>query len=161
MRRILAGLVLILMLTGGAAAGPLRDGAIAYQSGDYATALRHWRPLARQGNADAQFQLGSLYSSGLGVPQDYVEAAKWYRLAAEQGEADGHFGLGLLYLKGFGVPKDFVLAHMRFNLAASQYPGTQAKKRDEAVKLRDAIASKMTPEQIAEAQKLAREWKPK
>jgi TPR repeat protein len=83
-KRILAGVVLTLMLTGGAAAGPLEDGERASRTGDYATALRLWRPLAEQDDADAQNNLGLMYRNGQGVPQDYAEAVKWYRLAAEQ-----------------------------------------------------------------------------
>jgi len=78
MRCILAGVVLTLMLTSGAGAGPLEDGERASRAGDYATALRLWRPLAEQDDADAQNNLGLMYRNGQGVPQDYVEAVKWY-----------------------------------------------------------------------------------
>jgi tetratricopeptide (TPR) repeat protein len=110
MRRILAGLVLILMLTGGAAAGPFEDGVAAHERGDYATALRLWRPLAEQGTADAQYKLGVMYAKGRGFPQDYAEAAKWFRLAAEQGDADAQFDLGFMYERGEGVPQDYAEA---------------------------------------------------
>jgi TPR repeat protein len=80
---------------------------------------------------------------------------------AEQGYANAQYNLGLMYSKGQGVPQDYVRAHMWFNLSASRWPATEAERRDKAVKLRDIIASRMTPAQIAEAQKLAREWKPK
>jgi TPR repeat protein len=83
---------------------------------------------------------------------------KWYRLAAEQGYALAQNNLGFMYAKGQAVPQDHVLAHMLFDLAASRL---EAEERDMAIKNRDIVASKMTPEQIAEAQKLAREWKPK
>ena len=100
-----------------------------------------------------------MYDNGQGVPQDYDEAAKWYRKAAEQGYATAQFNLGSAYGKGWGVPHDLVQAHMWLNLAASRYrPGTERAK---AVKNRDIVAEKMTPAQIAEAQRLAREWKPK
>ena len=80
-------------------------------------------------------------------------------LAAEQGQADAQIALGFMYYFGHGVPQDYVQAHMWSNLAASGYiPG---KTRDQSVKDRDIVAEKMTPAQIAEAQKLAREWKPK
>ncbi len=197
MRRILTGLVLILMLTGGAAAGPLEDGIAAYERGDYATALRLWRPLAEQGNAFLQYNLGLMYTKGQGVPrdhaeaikwyrlaaeqgyaaaqsnlglmyekgrgvpQDYAEAAKWYRLAAEQGYAHAQFNLGLMYAKGQGVPQDDVQAYMWFYLAAERFSAPEAENRDQAVKYRDIVASEMTPVQIAEAQRLAREWRPK
>ena len=89
MRRILAGVVLALLLTGGAAAGPLEDGAAAYQRGNYATALRLWRPLAEQRNGIVQSLLGFMYAKGQGVPQDDTEALKWYRLAAAAQTASG------------------------------------------------------------------------
>ncbi|MGB7369299.1 MAG: sel1 repeat family protein, partial [Methylovirgula sp.] len=69
------------------AAGQFEDGLAAFKRSDYATALRLWRSLADQGNADAQYNLGVMYANGQGVPQDYAEAAKWYRLAADQGNA--------------------------------------------------------------------------
>jgi TPR repeat protein len=102
MRRILAGLVLILMLTGGVAAGPFEDGGAALKRGDYAEALRLWRPLADQGHADGQLKLGNIYGRGQGVQRDYAEAVKWYRLAAEQGNALAQFNLGIMYRRGLG-----------------------------------------------------------
>ena len=160
--RILAGIVMALILTGCDGAGPYEDGLAAYERGDYATALRLWRPLAEQGNAGAQHILGLMYDSGQGVPQDLAEAVKWYRLAAEQGYGSAQLNLATMYARGDGVPPDYVQAHMWFNLAASGLPSSIVPKdRDKAVKYRDIIASNMTPAQIAEAQKLAREWKPK
>ena len=71
------------------------EGFGGLHAGDYATALQEWRPLAEQGNADAQYNLGVMYDNGQGVPQDYAEAVKWYRLAAEQGYATHNTILGL------------------------------------------------------------------
>lgn len=102
LKRIIAGVVLTLMLTGGAAAGPVEEGVAAYKRGDYATALRLWRPLAEQGDAGARRHLGTMYFKGQGVPQDDVEAVKWWRLAAEQGHADAQYNLGVSYAKGKG-----------------------------------------------------------
>jgi hypothetical protein len=65
-----------LALFGLVVAGPLEDGKAAYKSGDYATAVRLLRPLADLGNADAQNNLGAIYYSGHGVPQDYAQAAE-------------------------------------------------------------------------------------
>ncbi|MCH8098520.1 MAG: sel1 repeat family protein [Proteobacteria bacterium] len=86
----LAGLALIAALCTGVTLGltapawaGVDEGVVAYNRGDYATALREWRPLAEQGDAEAQFNLGLMYYKGRGVPQDYAEAVKWYRLAAE------------------------------------------------------------------------------
>ena len=128
---------------------------------DYAEAVKWHRKAADQGDAFAQSILGFLYGDGQGVPQDYVQAAKWYRLAAEQGQAFAQNNLGLMYRKGQGVAQDYVQAHMWFNLAAARLPALDTKDRDRAVKNRDLVAAKMIPAQIAEAQKLAREWKPK
>jgi TPR repeat protein len=115
--------------------------------------VKWYRLAARQGNATAQFNLALIYANGRGVPQNYAEAVR-YRLAADQGDAEAQNNLGLLYAYGNGVTQDYVTAHMWFNLSAAQGDG-------EAVKSREAVARRMTPAQIAEAQKLAREWKPK
>jgi Sel1 repeat len=88
-------------------AGPPEDWQAAYNRGDYATALRLIKPLATQGNAYAQNNLGFMYHEGHGVAKDYKEAVKWYRLAAEQGNADAQTNLGGAYQNGFGVPKDY------------------------------------------------------
>ena len=137
----------------------LDEGAAAYKRGDYATALREWRPLAEQGNANAQFNLGFMYRNGLGVPQDYAKALQWYRKAAKQGVAEAQYNLGIMYGNGEGVPQDYAQAHMWSNLAASSFP--LGEDRDRAAKNRDIVAERMTPAQISEAQKLAREWRPK
>jgi len=193
LRKIL--LVLFVCVAGPAVAGPLDDGLDAAQKGDYATALRLWRPLADQGDAIAQNNLGVMYAKGQGVPQDYVQAVEWYRKAAEQAYATGQYNLGAMYDSGEGVPKDYARAmswyrkaadqgeaqaendlgvmydegkgvaqdytqaHMWFNLAAANLP--EKAGRDKAVSNRDRVAAKMTPAQITQAQKLAREWKPK
>ncbi len=135
------------------------DYAAAFQRGDYATAIRDLRPLAEQGNAEAQHYLGFMYFKGLGVPEDDAEAMKWFRKAAEQGHAGAQHNLGFMYFKGRGVPQDYVQAHMWNNLAASRSP--LGEYRDISVKGRGFVAERMTPAQISEAQKLAREWKPK
>jgi TPR repeat protein len=102
-----------------------------------------------------------MYDNGQGVPQDYTEAMKWYRLAADQGNASAQNNLGAMYGDGQGVPQDYIQAHKWHNLAASRFSGSEKDARDRAVKNRDLVATKMTPDQTAEAQKLAREWKPR
>jgi hypothetical protein len=102
----------------------------------------------------AQCNLGLMYAKGNGAPQDYAEAVKWFRRAAEDGYVKAQYNLGVAYEKGDGVEKDFVLAHMWFNLAAVQ-GDSDAKKQE------DLVARQMTAAQIAEAQSLARVWKPK
>jgi tetratricopeptide (TPR) repeat protein len=96
------------------------DGMAAYNRGDYATALKLWRPLAERGNADAQVLLGDMYSEGHGVPQDDAEAVNWYREAAEQGNAMGQQSLGDSYNSGFGVPQDYAEAVKWYRRAAEQ-----------------------------------------
>ena len=127
-----------------------QKGVTAYESGDYATALREWTPLAEQGNANAQYNLGAMYTKGKGVSQDYKTAVKWYRLAAKQGFALAQGNLGAMYAFGNGVLKDYVRAHMWGNIAATN--GNEL-----GAKLRDDFEKKMTPADISTAQKLARE----
>src|SRR6476659_170103 len=116
--RIIAVLLLMLSFAASGAAGPSEDADAAMKRHDYKTALRLIRPLAEQGDANAQYNLGVFYDNGLGVPQDRIRAYMWLSLAAMQG-------------------------------------------RERAAAFRDLIARLMTPGQIAEAQKLASEWKRK
>jgi uncharacterized protein len=147
-------LILFLGLATPVAAGSLEDGKAALAHGDFATAMQLWRPLADHGVAEAQFGLGVLYAKGDGVPQDYAAAVGWYRKAADQGFTFAQFSLGFMYATGRGVPQDYVRAYMWTNLAA-------ARGVSDAIESLNIIASKMSPAQIAEAQKLASEWKPK
>jgi TPR repeat protein len=130
-------------------------------SRDYREALRWFGAAADQNNASAQFSLGALYEKGYGVKQDYVEAVKWYRKAADKGDAAAQLNLGIMYYHGRGVAQDYVEGHQWLNLAASRFLPSEAEKRGRAIKNRDIVAKKMTLSQIAEAQKLAREWKPR
>lgn len=118
---------------------------------DNVEAAKWYRMAAEQGDATAQSNLGGMYAKGLGLPQDFVLAVKWYRQAAEQGHANAQFNLGYRYYTGEGLIQDYVQAHMWANLAAAQNIVV-------AKTLRDGIAQKMTPSQLAEAQRLAREW---
>ena len=90
---------------------------------------------------------------------DYTTALQIWRSLADQGHADAQFNLGVMYDDGQGVAQDYVQAHMWFSLAASRFSAAEKNNRDSAISNRDRLALKMTPEQIAEAQKLAREWK--
>ena len=117
LKHVAAAIILVLGFAAPAAAGPLEGADAALKRRDYATAVRLNRPLAEQGDANAQYNLGTFYDNGLGVPQDKVRAYMWFSLSATQG-------------------------------------------REGAAAFRDLIARRMTPAQIAEAQKLAREWKP-
>ena len=125
-------------------------GVAAVQSGDFATALREWTPLAKQGDADAQFSLGVMYEKGEGVAKDNKAAVKWYTLAAEQGLVNAQFNLGVMYANGTGVIKDNVYAHLWWNIAASFGD-------EDASENRDVIAEQMTLVQLKKAKNLAHE----
>ena len=181
--------ILFLLLWPACAPEDFQAGVNAYNQGDYETAFKLWLPLAEQGEAEAQYYLGGLYFKGEGVPQDYVqarewwlkaaeqgnamaqntlgvmyaegegvsqddeEAARWYRRAAEQGDAKAQHNLGVRYDTGQGVPQDDVQAHMWVGLADAQ--GDELARR-----ARDRLAKRMTPAQLDEALRLAREWQP-
>ncbi|HBK79264.1 MAG TPA: hypothetical protein DDZ83_06205, partial [Nitrospinae bacterium] len=98
--------VTLIFSVGQSTEGGYQEGLDAYKRGDYATALKEWRPLAERGHAVAQFNLGLMYAKGKGVPRDYKIASKWYRMSAEQGDAGAQYNLGLMYAKGQGVLKD-------------------------------------------------------
>ena len=117
---------------------------------DYNEAAKWYRKSAEQGWESAQFNLGLMYYNGHGVIQDYNQALKWWRKAVEQGHVNAQVMLGKMYYDGRGVSQDDVYAHMWSNIAASTGDA-------EAIKNRDIVAEYMTPAQIAEAQKLARE----
>jgi TPR repeat protein len=161
-------------------------GLTAAQSGDFATALKEWKPLAGQGDADAQTNLGLMYQNGWGVPQDDKEAVYWYKLAAEQGDAKAQYNLGVMYDVGEGVPQDDKEAVRWYTLAAEQEHAkaqynlgvmyalgegvikdyvyahmwgniASMNENDKGETLRGYVAEKMTSSQIEEAQRLARE----
>jgi TPR repeat protein len=119
LKRALASLLLAL-----AAAAPARAdfeaGIAAARAGDYATALREWRPLAHGGHRDAQFNLGLLYENGLGVAADGGEAARWYRRAAEQDDRQAQAYLAEMYAKGLGIPRDDIEALRWYRRAAER-----------------------------------------
>ncbi len=119
-RIICLTLVVLLGSTGTSWGADYQKGLAAHQSGDFATALREWKPLAEQGDARAQYKMGVMYTNGQGVPQDYKTAVKWYTLAAEQGHADAQFTLGLMYALGQGVLQDYKTAVEWYTLAAEQ-----------------------------------------
>jgi TPR repeat protein len=126
---------------------------------DYAAAMSWYQKAADQGNAPAQFNLGFMYFNGLGVPHDYGAAMSWYRRAADQGNTAAQLNLGIMYLQGLGAPQDYVSAYMWFSLAAAAVPVVEFP--NVAAAYRDEVTQKMTPEQVAEAQRLTRECKPK
>ena len=117
---------------------------------DYSEAVRLYKAAAAKGSSKAQVNLGLMYAKGEGVLQDYAEAARLYKLAAAQGEEMAQSSLGIMYYNGQGAVQDYVRAHMWTNLAAVNGDTI-------ALKNRDIFAAKMSTQQIAEAQKLARE----
>ena len=121
---------------------------------NHADAAKWYRKAADLGNGAAQSNLGAMYARGQGLAQNYAEAVQWYRKAAEQGDAVAQANLGYMYLKGRGVALNFVQAYLWCSLGAAQGATGAAESRDVA-------ASKMTPAQIAEAQKLASQWQAK
>ena len=183
---IIPVLLFSLFLGASSYSADFNKGLTAAQSGDFATALKEWKPLAGQGDADAQTNLGLMYQNGWGVPQDDKEAVYWYKLAAEQGDAKAQYNLGVMYDVGEGVPQDDKEAVRWYTLAAekehakAQYNlGVMYALGEGVIKdyvyahmwgniasmngndlgalLRDDFAEKMTSSQIEEAQRLARE----
>ena len=127
---------------------------------DYTKALKWYRRAAEQSDGRAQFALGAMYYNGEGVPQDYTRAAQWFRRAAEQAYAPAQLRLGHLYYDGWGIPQDYVQSHKWFSLAASD-PSASRTDRVVAFSFRDMVELRMGPEQLAHAQRLAGEWKPR
>ena len=186
MKRTLAAVCLCLLLATPAWAG-FNEGVAAYDRKDYKTALPEWLPLTEPGDASAQYNLGNMHRLGQGVLKDYVEAARWFRRADEQGGALAHFNLGLMYYRGQGVSQNNTEAVSWFRRAAEQgdapaqtYLGLMyvlgwgvrqddlqahkwwslaaTKGNKQAQKNLENITKTITPAQLAEAQKLAREW---
>lgn len=180
-------LLLALLALSAVAHADLQAGLDAYKAGNYPSALKEFKPLAAQGNADAQVNLGFLYARGHGVPQDYKEAANWYRKAAEQGQPDAEFNLGSLYYDGLGVKRDFNQAaewylkaaelgqiDAQYNLGLMYATGqgvavslvqsykwlsiAAALGDKEAEESKKLAAAKMSFEQISEAQALVQTW---
>ena len=124
---------------------------------DETEAVRWFRLAADQGHITAQLNLGARYAVGRGVPEDDAESVRWLRLAADQGDADAQYSLGKRYERGLGVQQSIVVSHMWFTLAAAR---SSAENSDAYAKARDAVAARMTADQIAEAERRAQEWTP-
>lgn len=179
--------LLSFLVLSAAAHADLQAGLDAYRAGNYSAALQEFKPLAAQGNADAQVNLGFLYARGHGVPQDYKEASNWYRKAAEQGQVDAQFNLGSLYYDGLGLAHDFKKAaewytkaaelgqiDAQYNLGLMYATGqgvpvslvqsykwlaiAAALGDKEAEESKRLAAAKMSHEQIDEAQALVQAW---
>jgi TPR repeat protein len=156
---LLFGLLLTIAAFGTATAAPsVRQGVAAMERQDYAKAAAILSPLAQNGNPEAQASMGYLYEIGRGVPQDFTQAAIWYRRAAEQGLSWAQFQLGMLYDLGHGVPVDVVEAEKWLILATAASPPSGAEDR---TRMRDAVLTKMTRGELAEARMRALAWRPK
>jgi len=153
-KSILSAAIILTMIAAPASSDDLEDAVAAHQRGEYATAFKLLRSLANKGDVRTQSMLGSMYLKGQGVAQNNVEAARWYRKAADQGDVKAQNNLGVIYYGGQGVPEDHVQAYKWFAIVAST-------GNEQAGENRDIVAKRMTPAQIAKAQKFAREWKPK
>jgi uncharacterized protein len=152
----LVAAAMIALAVAPAAARPVGVAALLARHGDIGVAQR-LIPRALAGDARAQAALGYLHATGRGVPQDYVLAAMWFSRAADQGHAGAQYMLGLMYDKGHGVPRDHIEAHKWLNLAVA---GASRRDREFWVRIRDAIASKLTPAQVSQAQWRASAFQP-
>lgn len=153
---ICAGAVIAAAPLPAAHADRFSDGAAAVSRRDYTTAAKILGPMAERGDARAQTYLGFLYAHGNGVPQSYPESAVWYRRAAEQGNATAQYMLGLMYDKAQGVPLSYIEAHKWLDLAVA---GATERERRYWLRIRDAVASKLSVAERAEAQRRALEWR--
>jgi TPR repeat protein len=151
-------LLAVAALSPAAAAPTLRQGVAAMARQDYPAAVAILSPLAQNGDPDAQAYLGYLYAIGRGVPQDYTQAAIWYRRAAEQGHSGAQYELGLLYDKGQGVPVNVIQAEKWLILATAASPKAAA---DDRTRMRDAVRTKMTLGDLAQARMEALAWRPR
>jgi TPR repeat protein len=157
LRFMLLAAALCLGATPSAHADTLGRATAAYHRGDYVRAARDLSLLAEQGNPRAFGLLGFLYEHGYGVPQSYDAAADCYTHGAVQGNSFAQAMLGLMYDKGHGLPQDFILAYKWLDLAAAH---TVGHERDTYARFRDAVASKMSKDEIAVGQRLALNWVP-
>jgi uncharacterized protein len=161
LQRCLSALPLVLSIgigaTSMAQADALTRGNAAYSRGDYIRAVQELSPLARRGNARALGLLGFLYENGFGVPQAYDTAVDFYAQGAVQGDPFAQAMLGLMYDKGHGVPQDFILAYKWLDLAAAR---AQGHERDTYARFRDAIASKLSTDEVIDGHRLALHWTP-
>ncbi|MDP2374834.1 tetratricopeptide repeat protein [Reyranella sp.] len=166
-RKLLAIVIALLSMAAAGAARAqtleveMRQAAGAYERKDMATAVRIWKVWADKGNAEARTLLGAMYWSGEGVPRNHTEAARLYLLAANQGYARAQNDIGFMYGFGEGIPpRNDVEAYKWLTLAIARYTARNQERRDQAIKDKATLAARMTKAQVAEAEKLAKAWKP-
>lgn len=139
----------------------MRAAAGAYERKDMATAARIWKVWAVKGDPEAQTLLGAMYWSGEGVPRDHKEAARLYLLAANKGYARAQNDIGFMLAFGEGVPpSDDVEAYKWLTLAIARYTAKNQDRLDQAIKDKATLAKRMTPAQIAEADRRVKAWRP-
>ena len=139
----------------------LRTAAGAYERKDLALALSLWKPLAAQGNAEAQTLLGAMYWQGEGVERDHKEAARLYLLAAQQGYARAQYDIGFMYGFGEGIPpQDDVQAYKWIGLAIDRFTVKNQERREQAIRDRATLAARMSKQQLAEAEAAIKAWRP-
>jgi TPR repeat protein len=122
-------------------------------------ALDWYRKAAGHGSAAAERSVGDFYSKGRAVTADPVEAARWYRRAADGDDLRAQYQLGQMYFDGTGLARDYEAAYMWFTLAAGQTPLTDNRKQ--LIEMRNIAAARMTPEQVAAAERRVEAWKPR
>ena len=137
----------LLLLSSALVQAGFDEGLVAANKGDYQTAFKEWKPLAEQGDVDAQYNLAQMYRNGQGVPQNYTQAVTWYKKAAEQGHVSAQLNLGIMYGTGRGIPQNYKIAYILFNLAASNGDA-------DATKNRNIAAAKLSPATIEDAQRI-------
>ena len=148
----------VLMLGAAPAAADFDEGVAYYNDGDYFRALSELKPEAEAGNAIAQVYVAGIYQYGLVSSINYAEAYKWYELAARQDNVDGQIGLGVLYSLGQGVEKNLVEAYKWLRIAADRLP--QGSDRSRVIGALDAISESMSKDDVEQANKLAKAWRP-
>ena len=140
----------------------MRTAAGAYERKEFALAVSIWKPLAAEGNAEAETLLGAMYWQGEGVPRDHAEAARLYLLAAGQGYARAQNDIGFMYGFGEGVPpRDDVQAYKWISLAIERYTVKNQDRRDQAIKDCATLKARMSSAQLAEAEAAIKAWQPK
>lgn len=122
----------------------------------WADSAANLRALAEQGDAEAQFVLGTMYRDGQGVEKNLEETLKWWEMAAELGHVDAQFALGNIYSGGFGVARDYVLSYMWFDITAARTASVWLEPI--ARSNRDALVQRMTAAELSKAKQMAAEW---
>lgn len=163
MKKFLLALALALLVSSPAAAGSFEDGVLAMQKGDYQTARARWAPLAKEGHAGAQYNLGALYANGLGIKQDMHTALKWFDASAQQGNPHAMFSLGMLYADGNGTDQNLGAAYVWFRLAL-KYGAEDPTFKNQvptAQNYLSQVMGAMTKTQMLQYENVVMQWRPK